>query len=194
MTGFLGLILGCMFSGKTTALIDIYEQSQKEGKEVCVINYSGDTRYHDSMLSTHDKKMIPCAFASRLAELWVSHVITQIHVADVILINEGQFFPDLYEIVYSMVEEYGKTVYVCGLDGDFNRNKFGQLLDLIPLCDTVKKLRADCHICDNEGLFSHRITAEKGQVVIGSDNYIPLCRGCYKQGNLRFPLRPPPLP
>ena len=179
MSGSLHLILGCMFSGKTTEIIDIYEKKTSEGKEVFVLNFSGDTRYHDSMLSNHDKKMIPCSFASTLSELWFSHIILSIHDADVILINEGQFFPDLHKVAMSMVEEYGKEVYICGLDGDFNRRKFGQMLDLIPLCNTVTKLNANCHICDEAALFSHRITAEKDQVVIGSDNYIPLCRGCY---------------
>ena len=179
MTGFLSLILGCMFSGKTTALINIYNEKRNEGKDVYVINFSGDKRYHDSMLSTHDKKMIPCVFTPCLSDLWVSHIITNIHTADVILINEGQFFPDLFEIVSSMVEKYGKQVYIYGLDGDFNRRKFGQMLDLIPLCDEVTKLQANCHNCSKDALFSHRITAEKDQIIIGSDNYIPLCRECY---------------
>jgi thymidine kinase len=181
MSGSLHLILGCMFSGKTTALIDIYEKNTSEGKDVFVVNFSGDTRYHNSMLSNHDKKMIPCSFASTLSELWFSHIILRIHDADVILINEGQFFHDLYKVVMSMVEEYGKEVYICGLDGDFNRRKFGQMLDLIPFCDSVTKLKANCHICDRDALFSHRITSETGQIVIGSDNYITLCRGCYRK-------------
>jgi thymidine kinase len=179
MTGYLSIIFGCMFSGKTTLMVTIYEQGQKEGKDVYAINYSGDTRYHDSMLSTHDKRMIPCTFASRLGDLWNSHVTTDIHMADVILINEGQFFPDLYEVVVSMVEEYGKTVCICGLDGDFNRRKFGHMLDLIPLCDMVTKLQAKCKLCKDSASFSHRITSETDQIVIGSDNYVPLCRGCY---------------
>ena len=74
---------------------------------------------------------------------------------------------------------YGKYVYVCGLDGDFRRKKFGQMLDLIPFCDEVDKLYSKCHICSGKAPFTKRITQEEGQVVIGSSNYVPLCRNCY---------------
>jgi thymidine kinase len=180
----LHLILGPMFSGKTTTLVQVYNKCIEEGKRVTAINFSGDTRYHDTMLSTHDQEMIPCIQASTLSEVWSSHVTMNIHTADVILINEGQFFPDIVDIVWSMVEEYDKTVYVCGLDGDFRRNTFGPLLQLVPLCDTVTKLSAKCHLCLNAAQFSHRVTAEQEQVLIGSNNYIPLCRPCYRRMNI----------
>lgn len=177
-TGYLEIIIGPMFSGKTTQLVELYEKYTIEGKLVAVINYVEDKRYHDNMLSTHDKKMIPCEFTSRLGDVWNTNCISNIHIADVILINEGQFFPDLVDTVLSMVEKYDKRVYVCGLDGDFKRNKFGTILDLIPLCDKVTKLAAKCHICNIPAIFSHRITGETGQIVIGSSNYIPVCRKC----------------
>jgi thymidine kinase len=84
-----------------------------------------------------------------------------------------------------MVENHHKSVYICGLDGDFKRQKFGQILDLIPYCNRVEKLNSLCAICKNgkPGIFSHRITQEKDQVVIGSDNYQPLCRTCYRDCN-----------
>ena len=66
-----------------------------------------------------------------------------------ILINEGQFFPDLYESVKWLVNEKKKYVTICGLDGDFKRAKFGTLLDLIPLCDNVTKLTSLCVSCKN---------------------------------------------
>ena len=80
-----------------------------------------------------------------------------------------------------------KQVYICGLDGDFKRNKFGQLLDLIPYCDNVTKLHSICKRClnndVNNAIFSHRVTGEKDQTLIGSSAYIPLCRSCYLQEN-----------
>ena len=74
-----------------------------------------------------------------------------------------------------------KKIYICGLDGDFNRNKFGTLLDLIPLCDKVNKLTAMCSLCKNgtPGIFSLRLSTETDQTIIGSENYIPVCRKCY---------------
>ena len=100
---------------------------------------------------------------------------------DIILINEGQFFPDLYESVCKLVETHKKIVYVCGLDGDFKRNKFGKMLDLIPLCDNVTKLSATCVSCNKPAIFSKRLSTEEQQVIIGSSNYSPMCRGCYNE-------------
>jgi thymidine kinase len=179
--GYLEIILGPMFSGKTTQLIQHYKKNNYIGKTVCVINYSEDTRYHDSMLSTHDKIMIPCIFSSKLGE--VDNDLLQ--KADVIIINEGQFFEDLFEFVLEKVETNHKSVYVCGLDGDFKRSRFGKILDLIPYCNKVTKLNSLCSICRDgtPGIFSHRITKETSQVVIGSDNYQPLCRQCYTAQN-----------
>ena len=101
--------------------------------------------------------------------------------AEVILINEAQFFNDLYETVVDMLREK-KQVYISGLDGDFERKKFGRILDLIPLCDKVTKLKSLCSLSKNgtSGIFSLRLSPEKVQTLIGSDNYIPVCRKCYE--------------
>ncbi len=172
--GYLELILGPMFSGKTTRLIEHYKAYKYIGKKIVVLNYSLDTRYSTTNLSSHDHIEIPCIFADTLTrDKWIE--------ADVILINEGQFFGDLVSSVIEMVELEKKHVYVCGLDGDFKRCKFGTILDLIPYCDRVEKLSAFCSTCRDGTLavFSHRVSTESAQVVIGSDNYVPLCRDCY---------------
>lgn len=174
--GYLELIVGPMFSGKTTWLINIYNTEYANNKNIKVINFTGDTRYHDSMLSTHDKVMIPCIFTNKIKDVCQE---ANIRDYDTILINEGQFFPDLYESVYELVEKHHKNVYVCGLDGDFKREKFGGMLDLIPLCDKVVKLSASCVKCNQPAIFSKRLTSEEQQVVIGSSNYAPMCRRCY---------------
>jgi thymidine kinase len=133
------------------------------------------------MVSNHDKVMAPCLQCSELNQLWTSdNQELDLKKANVILINEGQFFPDLYEVVTNMLQN-GKTIYISGLDGDFERKKFGQMLDLIPLCDKVSKLTSLCSLCKNgtPGIFSMRLTKETEQTVVGSDNYIPVCRNCY---------------
>jgi len=175
--GFLEITVGPMYSGKTTDLIKQWYQFTDCNKNVLVINYAEDKRYHSEMLSTHDKKTIPCTFCYKISDLLENGMVQW---ADVVLINEGQFFSDIYESVIEIVEKHNKYVYICGLDGDFRRNKFGRLLDLVPFCDKLTKLTANCVLCSLPALFSHRVTAEEGQVVIGSDNYIPLCRSCYK--------------
>lgn len=190
--GYLELILGPMFSGKTTQIIQKYNNYTYIGKTVIVINYAEDKRYHDTMLSTHDRKMIPCILADdevgiySIYDMWSNNLNPNYEIlrsADVILINEGQFFSNLREIVIDMVDNTNKIVYVCGLDGDFHRERFGDLLTLIPYCDKITKLNSLCAECKNgkKGIFSCRITKETGQIVIGSDNYKPLCRSCYKK-------------
>ena len=173
-TGYLEIILGSMYSGKTSRLVEIYKQCQFCNMSVIVINNTIDNRYDNNLMSTHDQIKIPCLKTETLMDLSIIE-------SNVILINEGQFFPDLEEFVEKMLE-HKKKIYVCGLDGDFQRKKFGQILNLIPLCDKVTKLTSLCSLCKNgtPGIFSKRITFEKEQTVVGSDNYIPVCRSCYE--------------
>jgi thymidine kinase len=175
--GYLEIFIGPMFSGKTSKLIDLYKQYLFCNIPLAVINHSSDTRYDDTMLSTHDKIMIPCIQTETLTR--IKNDITSV---DVILINEGQFFDDLYDFVVDMLK-FNKKIYVSGLDGDFKREKFGKILDLIPLCDKVTKMTSLCSLCKNgtPGLFSMRLTNEKEQMLIGSSNYIPVCRYCYEE-------------
>jgi len=193
-TGYLEIILGPMYASKSTRLVEIYKQCKFCNIPVTVINHSIDNRYDEELLSTHDKVKIPCIKTEKLTDVWVSNLHfnnleniprikdkLEIAKSDVILINEGQFFPDLYNVVVDMLK-YNKKVYVCGLDGDFERKKFGTILDLIPLCDKVTKLTSLCSQCKDGtlGIFSMRLTNELEQTVVGSDNYIPVCRKCYK--------------
>ena len=183
--GYLEIIAGSMYSGKTSKLLEIYKQCVFCNIPVAVINYAADKRYDEQLLSTHDKRMIPCIQLFDLKSLFneESSYYKEINDADVILINEGQFFNDLYEVVKILIsKKFKKHVYICGLDGDFERKKFGQILDLIPLCDKVEKLTSLCSICKDgtPGIFSMRITKEKEQTLIGSDMYIPVCRYCYE--------------
>jgi len=180
--GYLELILGPMFSGKTSTLKKIYDQCMYCSIPIMVINYSGDKRYSsEDVMSTHDKIMIPCIMANSIIEIMENHS-EKVSNAEVILINEGQFFTDI-EHVIPLVEDLHKRVYICGLDGDFKKNKIGSLFDLIPFCDNICKLKSLCSECRDgtPGLFSYRITNEVDQVVIGVDNYKPLCRVCYRR-------------
>ena len=94
-----------------------------------------------------------------------------LHMYDVFVINEGQFFDDLYDIVNIMVNLHKKKVYVAGLDGDFKRRKFGQMLDIISMADDVIKLKSICINCKkNEGIFTHRLSNEQQQVLVGNNN------------------------
>jgi thymidine kinase len=192
-TGYLELFIGSMYSGKTSKLLETYKQCKFCNIPVTIINHVIDNRYHNTMVSTHDQLMAPCLQASELNDIWTDAGFKKsgekndlwahnaVRDSEVILINEGQFFPDLYDVVVDMLR-CNKKIYICGLDGDFERKKFGQILDLIPLCDKVTKLTSLCSQCKNgtPGIFSMRLTNETAQTVVGSDNYIPVCRKCYK--------------
>lgn len=197
MMSYLELIIGPMYASKSTRLVEVYKQCQFCNISVAVINHVIDNRYDEELLSTHDKVKIPCIKTKVLKDVWLTEELDleddiienipriqdklKISRSDVILINEGQFFEDLYDVVIDMLK-CGKKVYVCGLDGDFERKKFGQILDLIPLCDKIDKLTSLCTLCKNgtRGIFSMRLTQETEQTVVGSDNYIPVCRKCYE--------------
>lgn len=175
--GYLSICFGCMFSGKTSWLLQLYKKYSYIGKKICVINYADDKRYDDKMLSTHDKQMIPCIQTYSLES-----VRSILEKNDVILINEGQFFKDLYPVVTELVDK-NKKVHIAALDGDFKRQVFGDVLKLLPLCDDYKKVHALCANCRDgtQAAFSFRVTSENEQISIGSDNYKPLCRSCYKK-------------
>lgn len=194
--GYLEIILVPMYASKTTRLVEIYNQCKFCDIPVAAINHDIDNRYDEELLSTHDKIKIPCIKTNYLKNIWrpdvkeffdkkgetckgnANRLITK--YSKVILINEGQFFEDLFEVVNDMIN-HGKQVYICGLDGDFERKKFGQILDLIPLCDKVTKLTSLCSLCKNgtPGIFSMRLSNEREQTIVGSENYIPVCRSCY---------------
>jgi thymidine kinase len=177
-TGYLAVYLGCMYAGKTSKLISIYNKNKTAGISTCVINYIEDKRYHDNKLSTHDRKMIECLSVRKIYDVFENDP-NLLEQTEAFIINEGQFFSDLYEVVKLLVNEHNKQVYVCGLDGDYQMRKFGQILDLVPICDEVVKLHAICTICKAPASFTKRITQETEQKVIGSDNHIPVCRMCH---------------
>ena len=191
-SGYLEIIKGPMFSGKTTRIMEIYKKYSFCDIKTLVINYENDNRYSDNLLSSHDKIMIPCVKALSLSEIAVFNGddvkgddVKGAHAKEfmeskAILINEGQFFPDCVEWVRIAVEKYHKNVYICGLNSDFKRNKFGKWLDLELISDNVVVLHAFCGFCKHRpAIFSHRLSKETEQEVIGSDCYIPVCRKCY---------------
>ena len=187
-TGYLAMYVGPMYSGKTSKLLELYKQYNFCNIDTLVINFAGDNRYSSDLLSTHDKCMIPCMKANELSQLADItganlEILPDYFVkCKVILINEGQFFKDIIPWVTTAIgPKYKKKIHICGLDGDYKRQKFGDWLDLIPLCDKIEKLYSICNDCKyNQAIFSYRLSTETQQTLIGSTNYIPLCRLCYE--------------
>lgn len=179
LPGSLHVCIGPMYAGKTSKLIETYEDMLSEDKKTIVLTHSSEIRYSIEKLSTHDEKHISC-FKYGSIDAFIREKKEDIDSVDSILIDEAQFFPDLFDKVLYMVNKMNKHVYVFGLDGDFQRNKFGQVLDLIPQCDTVEKLHSTCNVCREPAIFSHRTCDSDEQVLVGSqDDYQPLCRRCY---------------
>ncbi len=181
-SGSLHLIIGCMYAGKSTKLIEIYNEALENDKHVTILTHSLENRYSIDEISTHNQEKIACVKYSSI-ELFIENEEKSIEMSDVILIDEAQFFEDLLSIL-KLVEKYNKNIFVFGLDGDFKRNKFGNILDLVPLCDSIEKIKATCK-CGNVAIFSNRTINNNSQILIGSnDAYEPLCRKCYIENNI----------
>jgi len=179
MTSELHIILGCMYSGKSTELLKIINYYKILKKTLFIINHKLDDRYGTNSIISHDKKSFPSNNCLTLMEN-ISN--TNYNTCDVIIIEEAQFFEDLIEFVKLSLMN-NKTIYVAGLDGDSFMNPFGQILDLIPLCDSVKKLSALCVICKDgtPANFTKRIAENQEQKLIGSfESFIPVCRVHHK--------------
>jgi thymidine kinase len=175
--GRLELIIGNMFSGKSTELIRRINKERSISKKIVVINFSGDNRYSSNSVATHDNTKTSCLKLSKLSEITPN----MINMYESFFIDEGQFFTDLYTVVKDLVDNHNKHVVVSGLDADSNRQPFGDLIKLIPICDSVDKLTAYCNKCNNGVIapFTKRINTNTTQPVVdigGSDKYIPVCR------------------
>lgn len=176
------LITGCMFSGKTTKLINVAKMNKLLDKCVIVINYEKDIRYSENnKVITHSGVSLDCIPCAKDL-LFMLKDDPMIKKADVICINEGQFFDKLLDFCKSL-RDLGKEVHVCGLDGDYLRRPFGEILNLIPLCDTYVKLYALCMNCKNgnNASFTKKIIQTDNLIEIGgSDIYVPVCGKCYE--------------
>lgn len=182
MNGYLEIVIGPMFSGKTKSLIAIYNSLYKT-ENVIAINHIIDNRYSENMITSHDKDMIPCIMIDDIYDCWFnekSEWYKCLHESNFILINEGQFFNRLYSTVIDMLY-HEKKVFIYSLDGDYKQDKFGEVLDLIPYCDYIEKRKAICKKCKGHAIFTNRICNDKSQVLVGTNvEYEPLCRSCYK--------------
>ena len=137
MSGTLDIILGPMFSGKSFELIRRIRLLKILEKKFMVVKPLIDNRYSkENVICTHNYDKEDCVCIQKLEECF-SYDLSEI---DSIFIDEGQFFPDLKNCVIKFVEEFNINVIITGLDGDFQRKPFGQILDLIPCNTCVKKV------------------------------------------------------
>ncbi|KAF6097668.1 thymidine kinase 1 [Phyllostomus discolor] len=152
--GQIQVILGPMFSGKSTELMRRVQRFQIAQYKCLVIKYAKDTRY-SNLFSTHDRNTMEALPACQLRD-----TTQEALGVDVIGIDEGQFFPDIVEFSEAMANS-GKTVIVAALDGTFQRKAFGAILNLVPLAESVVKLNAVCMECFREAAYTKRLGLEK---------------------------------
>ena len=177
--GRLHIISGGMFSGKTTTLLNLI----KTHDNYIVINHSLDNRYSsNNVIYSHDGQIIDCFKLSQISSIFDDDNFKS---CSVIFIDEAQFFSNVREDVLQIVEVYNKTVYIAGLLIDFNREKFGELLDLIPFSDSFTMKKSCCSFCKSEhtsytNTYSYKFNKSNDVICVGTNNdYIPLCRYHY---------------
>ncbi|RZC76530.1 hypothetical protein C5167_000653 [Papaver somniferum] len=129
-----------MFAGKTTALLGRMLSERETGRNVEVVKSSKDTRYGLDSIVTHDGKKLSCWAMPDLSSFRAKLGDEGYDKLDVIGIAEAQFFDDLYDFCSKVADHDGKTIIVAGLDGDYLGRRFGSVLDVVPVADTVTKL------------------------------------------------------
>lgn len=180
--GKLELVIGCMFSGKTTKL---FELSKKHiGKKILGINYKHNFRYDTNQLITHDKKKFNFTNEvqlDKLNDLIISEYYSYYDTSDIIIIDEIQFFKDAYTFIFNAINIDKKHIICAGLNSDFNKKNFDVINLLIPEADEIYFLKANCS-CGKQAIFSKRIIKDNTKILIGSsEKYKPVCRLCYNQ-------------
>jgi|TARA_Y100000389_G_C17264906_1_gene414933 thymidine kinase len=171
----LTIIMGNMFSGKTSELIRRLKRYRVIGKKIVVINSSKDTRCPEEVLNTHDGIQFPCLKVEHISHCIVKESFCK---AEIVAIDEAQFFVNLKEFV-EMCLFLKKSVILAGLDGDYKQRKFGEIIDCIPIASDVVKLSALCMDCKDgtPGPFTKRIVqSEDLELVGGNDMYKAVCR------------------
>ncbi|NLR91266.1 MULTISPECIES: thymidine kinase [Flammeovirga] len=176
--GWIEVVCGSMFSGKTEELIRRVNRATIAKQTVHIFKPAVDTRYHDSNVVSHNSNSIistPVKTADEITQ-YVSE-------NEVIAIDEAQFFDNKLVDVCVELANKGHRIIVCGLDMDFQGKPFKPMPELMAIAEYVTKLHAICVQCGEPALYSYRLSASKEQVLLGeTDSYEARCRKCYQKG------------
>lgn len=175
--GWIEVICGSMFSGKTEELIRRMKRAKFAKQNVEIFKPGIDTRYDDEMVISHDANEIhstPVPSSSNIPIL--------ANNVDVVGIDEAQFFDDGLITVCNQLASSGIRVIVAGLDMDFKGVPFGPMPGIIACAEYVTKVHAICMKCGDLANHSHRITDKEELILLGEvDEYEPLCRNCFNR-------------
>lgn len=173
------MICGSMFSGKTEELIRRLKRAHIANLKTEIFKPAIDTRYDEMNVVSHDETTIIAQPVQHS-----QNILLLADDADVIGIDEVQFFDNGIVNVCEQLALNGTRVIVAGLDMDFTGKPFGPVPQLLAIADYITKLHAICVHCGNIASISYRKTKQSGQVVIGElDVYEPRCRVCYEKGD-----------
>ncbi|MEQ8702499.1 MAG: thymidine kinase [Phaeodactylibacter sp.] len=179
-SGWIEIICGSMFSGKTEELIRRLKRAKIANQRVEIFKPKVDTRYDEAKVVSHDANYIlstPIEHSSRLLELSEG--------VNVIGVDEAQFFDEDLPEVCQMLALRGLRVIVAGLDMDFRGKPFGPMPNLLAVSEYITKVHAICQHCGNLATHSYRLSADDHTVVLGEkDTYEARCRTCYHMGNI----------
>ncbi len=174
--GWIEVICGSMFSGKTEELIRRMKRAQFANQKVEIFKPKIDVRYSEDEVVSHDSNSI----LSTPVESSQNIMILSSDV-EVVGIDEAQFFDEGIIDVCKQLADSGIRVIVAGLDTDYLGKPFGPMPHLMATAEYVTKVHAICVRCGNLAHHSHRLTADEGQVLLGEkDSYEPICRHCFK--------------
>ena len=174
-SGWIEVICGPMFSGKTEELIRRLVRAQIAKQIVAIFKPRTDNRFEEDYIVSHNKR--------KIKSVQVKHTDTILDYrdkADVFGIDEAQFFDASIVQICKSLANFGKRVVVAGLEKDYLANSFGSMPELLVDAEYITKVNAICMSCGDPANYSHRISLEKKQVVVGeTDKYEALCRRCY---------------
>ena len=173
--GWIEVICGSMFSGKTEELIRRLKRVRIANLEARIFKPKIDDRYHAAHIVSHDEQSLTALPVNHSAD-----ILPLAGSAHVVGVDEAQFFDSGIIDVCESLANGGARVIVAGLDMDYTGKPFGPMPGLLSIADYVTKLHAICMRCGSIAHYSHRTSVDEGQVVIGEkDRYEPLCRKCY---------------
>jgi thymidine kinase len=187
MASELTLVLGPMFAGKSTYLINKANELLNNGvkqDEILLINHSSDVRYDTNKICSHNGEKINSKSVSNLTEITINIINNTKNLysnLNYIFIDEAQFFNDLYKSIKSLLMQHTNTlhIYIGGLDSDYKQEPFynSRILELIPYASNIIKLNAKCFKCNNKAPFTKRITNYSNETILvgGANDYQPTC-------------------
>lgn len=173
--GWIEVICGSMFSGKTEELIRRLRRAEIARQRVEIFKPAIDTRYDETAVVSHDETSIKSTPVQA-----ASQIILLANDVDVVGIDEAQFFDDELSYVCNLLANDGIRVIVAGLDMDFRGKPFGPIPSLMSSAEYVTKVHAICMECGSLAHYSHRFVEGESLVLLGeTDRYVPLCRKCF---------------